>query len=112
MQLNQSDNSLKDHSKPRAFNSWQHTESIPANSAFQKCWKCVEAREKLKTWLSKRNKSLHGKTVKSSDVLCKNVSFRGISQLCFAFIFLQQLELAHTCIQVSTLQNGAKQGID
>ena len=30
-----------------AFNSRRHGEELPANSAFTKCWKCAEAREKL-----------------------------------------------------------------
>jgi len=38
--------------------------------------------------------------------------FWGISWLCFAFIFLGWLKLAHIYIQVSTLHNGGNQGIN
>jgi len=35
-----------------------------------------------------------------------------LTAMCSAFIFLRQFKLAHIFIQVSTLYNGAKQGID
>jgi len=38
--------SSKAYSELRPFKSRRHTETIPANSALQKCLKCAEAREK------------------------------------------------------------------
>jgi len=39
--------SLKAHSKPRAFRSWRYAARTLANAAFQKCLNCAEQRDKL-----------------------------------------------------------------
>jgi len=48
-------------------------------------------------------------TLKSTSV---SVCFRGISRVPSAFVFLRWFKLAHISIQVCTLHDGCKQGID
>jgi len=51
----------------------------------------------------------HNQTIKSSTF---SIGFRGINQLGSAFIFLRWFELAHICIQVTSLHKWRKQGIN
>jgi len=56
--------------------------------------------------LQKSNSQIPVKSTRSS------VRIRGISWLRSAFIFLRWFKLAHIYIQICTLHNGGKQGID